>query len=258
MLNRSVQAKLGESRPVFGTFVKLSTPAVTEILGLSGFDFVILDTEHGAFSHAEVENAIRAAEVTGMSAIVRVPDVHETHILHALDAGAAGVQAPSLKSAREAEEAAKHVHFHPKGYRGFARVCRAGRYGVAPLPDFFETAGQSLFVVHLENLEMLADVEALCASPAVDVVFFGAGDLSQALGHPGDSRHADVQEAFETLLTAAAKHGKPVGAVAASAADIDALLARGVRYIVWQSDVAMLNAVARDAVTAFKKASGGL
>lgn len=258
MLDRSIQAKLGGGRPVFGTFVKLATPAITEILGLSGFDFVILDAEHGAFGHAEVENAIRAAEVTGMSAIVRVPDVQETHILHALDAGAAGVQAPSLKSAREAEDAAKHVHFHPNGSRGFARVCRAGRYGVAPLPEFFSIAGQSLFVVHLENREMLADVDALCASTAVDVVFFGAGDLSQAFGHPGDSRHADVRAAFEALLAAAAKHGKPVGAVAASAADIEALLARGVKYIVWQSDVAMLNTAAQLAVTAFTKASGGL
>lgn len=257
MLDRSIQQKLEAGRPVFGTFVKLATPAVTEILGLSGFDFVIIDAEHGNFTHTEIENAIRAAEVTGTSAIVRVPDISETHILHALDAGAAGVQAPSLKSAADALKASQHVNFHPKGSRGFARVCRAGRYGVSTLPEFFGTAEQSLFVVHLENVEMLEDVDALCAEPSVDVVFFGAGDLSQALGHPGDTRHALVQKSFETLMAAAAKHGKIVGAVASNAADIDSLLARGVRYIVWQSDVAMLNAAAKDAATAFRKASGG-
>ncbi|HTM96877.1 MAG TPA: hypothetical protein VL100_13840 [Croceibacterium sp.] len=94
MADLRIGAKLARGEPVFGTFVKLKAPAIVELLGIAGFDFAILDAEHGCFTHAEIENLARAGELVGIGSVVRVADASETGILHALDAGASGGAGP--------------------------------------------------------------------------------------------------------------------------------------------------------------------
>lgn len=240
MINLRVREKLDAGRPVLGTFVKINALAVVELIGLAGFDFVIIDSEHGCFTHEQIENAIRAAEVTGMSAIVRTPDAGESAILHALDSGAAGVQVPGLASGAEAAAAVRRARHHPQGQRGFARANRAADYGAAPLDAYFAQAARNLVVVHVENREMVDDVEALCAVDALDVLFLGAADLSQSYGVPGVQDDLRVRTALDRVTACALAAGRHVGAVAASTAELDLLVEKGVRYIVWQSDIAML------------------
>ncbi|WP_157073689.1 HpcH/HpaI aldolase family protein [Sphingomonas soli] len=240
MMNLNVRDRLDAGRPVLGTFVKVDSPAVVELIGLAGFDFVIIDTEHGNFTHAQVENLIRAAETTGMSAIVRTPSGEESPILHALDSGAAGVQVPGLSSGGEAARAVRHARYHPLGQRGFARANRAADYGAAPLDAYFAQAARTLLIVHVENREMVEDIEALCALDGIDMIFLGAADLSQSYGAPGAQDDLKVRTALDRVTATALAAGRHVGAVASSTAEMDALIEKGVRYIVWQSDIAML------------------
>lgn len=248
MLNLNVRDRLDAGLPVLGTFLKINAPAVVELMGLAGFDFVIIDREHGCFTDEQVENLVRAAEITGMSAIVRTADASETSILHALDSGAAGVQVPSLRNAAEAEQAVRRARHHPLGERGFARASRSGAYGTMPLADYFARANRTLLVVHVENREMVDDLDALCAIDAVDVLFLGAADLSQSYGVPGRQNDPAVREALERVTARALAAGRHVGAVAANAAELDALVEGGVRYILWQSDVAILRGALESAV----------
>ncbi|RYD92233.1 MAG: hypothetical protein EOP61_25960, partial [Sphingomonadales bacterium] len=101
-------------------------------------------------------------------------------------------------------------------------------------------AARTLLIVHVENREMVEDIEALCALDGVDMVFLGAADLSQSYGVPGAQDDLKVRTALDRVTACALAAGRQVGAVAGSTAEVDALIEKGVRYIVWQSDIAML------------------
>jgi 4-hydroxy-2-oxoheptanedioate aldolase len=250
MFNATVKRKLEAGEVVFGSFFKFNSAMVAELFGLAGFDFLIIDAEHGCYSHADIESMIRTCELTGMSSVVRTPDAMEANILHALDSGASGVQVPSLSSAAEVRELIERAKYWPVGGRGSARGCRAAAYGLSG-PDFEKRANADTLVsVHVENKEMVADIEALCEVEHLDVVFIGPGDLSQSLGHPGNSGHPDVVAAIDRVIEVAAGR-KHIGTVVSNPAQIESYVARGVRYIAWQSDLVMMRNVLKTAATHF-------
>ena len=109
-----------------------------------------------------------------------------------------------------------------------------------PLTEYFDRARRTMVVVHVENREMVEDIDALCAIDAIDVIFLGAADLSQSYGVPGRQNDPEVRAALVRVTAAAKAAGRDVGAVAASVEDLDALVASGVHYIAWQSDIGIL------------------
>lgn len=254
MFNGEVKRKLEAGEVVFGSFVKLDAPAIVELYGIAGFDFVILDAEHGCYTHAGLENMIRACERMGMSSVIRTPDAGEANILHVLDSGASGIQVPSLRSAAEVREVIRKAKYWPLGERGSARACRAAGYGT--LPDYEQRANRETLVsVHVENKEMVEDIEALCAVDELDVLFIGPGDLSASLGHPGDAAHPDVVAAIDRVIEVAAGR-KHIGTVVANAAQLESYVARGVRYIAWLSELGMLRGALNAAASNFKAYRG--
>lgn len=254
MFNGDVKRKLETGEIVFGSFVKLDAPAIVELYGIAGFDFVILDAEHGCYTHAGIENMIRTCERMGMSSVIRTPDAGEANILHVLDSGASGIQVPSLKSAAEVREVIRKAKYWPLGERGSARACRAAAYGT--LPDYEQRANRETLVsVHVENKEMVEDIEALCAVDELDVLFIGPGDLSASLGHPGDAAHPDVVAAIDRVIEVAAGR-KHIGTVVANAAQLESYVARGVHYIAWLSELGMLRGALNAAASNFKAYRG--
>lgn len=249
MFNAEMKRKLEAGGTVFGSFVKLESPPIVELFGLAGFDFVILDAEHGCFTHGGIENMVRTCELMGMSSIVRTPDAGEANILHVLDSGASGIQVPSLKSAAEVREVIKKAKYWPLGERGSARACRAAAYGT--VPDYEQRANRETLVsVHVENKEMVEDIEALCAIDDLDVLFIGPGDLSASLGHPGNASHPDVVAAIDRVIDVAAGR-KHIGTVVANAAQVESYVARGVHYISWLSELGMLRATLNNVASNF-------
>lgn len=249
MFNSAVKRKLEAGETVFGSFLKLDSPAIAELYGLAGFDFLIVDAEHGCFTHGQIENLIRSCERMGMSSVIRTPDAQEANILHVLDSGASGIQVPSLKSATEVRDLIRKAKYWPLGERGSARACRAAGYGT--VPDYEARANaETLVSVHVENKEMVEDIEALCSIDELDVLFIGPGDLSQSLGHPGDAGHPDVVAAIDRVIEVAAgcKH---IGTVVGNAKQLESYLARGVRYIAWLSDLGIIRGALNDAAANF-------
>lgn len=240
VINSLVKRRLKKDEVAFGTFVKFASPNLVEMIGLAGFDFIIIDSEHANFTHGEIEDLIRAAQLVGMGAIVRTADAGEANILHALDSGASGVQVPSLVSAAEAAAVIRRAKYHPIGERGWAPGCRAGDYAFTPARTYIEQANRdTLVAVHVENARMAADIEALCQVDHLDVAFIGTGDLSQSLGHPGEPDHPDVQKVVDAVVEACQRAGKHFGVVAASPDGLKTWIDRGARYIAWQSDMVM-------------------
>ena len=114
---KSLSEKIKEDKIVFGTFFKSNNPGIAEMIGYAGFDFIIIDCEHGNYTYEDVENTIRGANIAGCSAVVRVPSSKNEHILHAADMGAQGIKIPNIKSVEEIQESVKEMRYYPYGTR---------------------------------------------------------------------------------------------------------------------------------------------
>src|SRR5260370_35547925 len=131
----SLRAKLDAQPVVLGTFVEIPSPAVVEILGAAGFDFCVIDTEHGSFGLVETESMIRASASTGIAPVVRVASCDAVAVRQPRDMGAAGIHIPQVESARMGRDAIRYARFHPLGERGFQSYARAAAFGTQPTRD---------------------------------------------------------------------------------------------------------------------------
>lgn len=203
-----LRQKLVDGEPTMGMLVNFQSEWFIDMVALMGFDFVLLDAEHGPLNPANAENMIRAAEAAGISAIVRVPNVsHE--IQRFLDIGATGIQIPHIDSADDARAAVAAMRYPPRGHRGLATVTRAAGYGIDTTPqDHMETANREVLCFPvIETAQGLANVEAIAATDGIDAVVIGTGDLSTSMGHSGNRKHPEVLAAV-IHITARAKHHK--------------------------------------------------
>jgi 4-hydroxy-2-oxoheptanedioate aldolase len=214
-----------------GPIMPFDTPALIELCGLAGFDFIFLDTEHGALQHTSYEDLLRAADLHRMPTIVRVGRDQPLEIARALDAGAQGVHSPVVETAEQARASAAAARFFPAGQRGLGPV-RAGRYGIEATADYVKRANeQTLVVAAIESPAGVDDIAAIGATPGVDVLFIAPADLSAMLGRAGQFGHPEVAALIDRALDAALATGKPVGSLAFSAEHAQQLAARGVQYI---------------------------
>lgn len=240
MLNNSIKLKLKNDEIVFGTFFKVYSPAMMEIVGKLGFDFTIIDTEHNSLSYTEVENLVRAADSVGLCSIIRTQDASESTILHALDTGAGGIQVPSLHTVDEVKGVIAKSKYFPLGMRGWGNGTRAGDYALTNAKEYLEYSNEnSMLIIHIENVEMVEQIEELCQIPYIDVFFVGPGDLSQSMGRPGQINDPEVVAKVEKVIATARKYGKSVGTYIAGEASLEKYIKLGARYIVWKSDMAI-------------------
>ena len=219
---RSLKEKLKNHETVFGIFYKINNPLITEMIGWSGMDFIVIDCEHGSMGYESVENTARIADGVHLSTVVRVASDSEEHILHALDSGAEGVQIPDMKSVEQFKKAVAACKYYPLGTRGLSRGtrnCKFGFWNEAEKPYVEAANEKSLVVVHIENKEMADAIEEICQIPEIDVVFVGPADMSQSLG-----------------IQTAEKYGKAGGINVTNAQDMEMYIKRGARYIMYGSD----------------------
>ena len=149
-LVRDFRRRIAEG-PVFGPFSKSSDPAIIETLGHAGFDFIILDLEHGPNSIETLQGLIRAAQIAGMAPMVRVPSGDDEMIGKALDVGAAGVQVPKISCAENVRAAVEHAKFAPLGMRGVCRYVRAAGYSSMDKADYFREANETLLIIQIDG-----------------------------------------------------------------------------------------------------------
>lgn len=237
MTRSNAKAKLKKDRFLLGSFVEIGAPGLVEICGLTGFDFIVIDCEHAAFSGESVTAMVRAAGASGVVPLVRVRENSPGHILEALDLGAAGLHIPQIGSPEDAATAVRSAKFPPAGARGFNPFVRAAGYGTEPLETFRQTANDdTLLVLHIEAQETMDRIEEILAVPGIDVAFLGPYDLSQTMGIPGQVTHPKVRDAMRAVLKAASKHNVAVGCFANSADQVAIWLGEGVSYLVYSVD----------------------
>ena len=248
-----LKAKLQAGTPVFGTFVKSNCPNIAEMMGYAGFDFAIIDCEHGAFSFREAEDMIRACQLADMASVVRIDGPHAGLVHHALESGATGVQVPSIATVDDAACCAEEAVFFPGGTRSPNAATRSGRFTcwTGEKPYMATMAESSLCVVQVESVEMAKRVEELCAIPQIDVLFVGPGDLSMSMGKPGKLTDPEVEAVIEDIIRRGLAGGKIMGMLCGNPAAVKKYIDMGVRYIAYSSDTAMIAKAFKQAVEVF-------
>ncbi|WP_022891295.1 HpcH/HpaI aldolase family protein [Agromyces subbeticus] len=185
-------------------------PALVEVLGLTGFDFVMLDSEHCGIDPRGVEPLIRAADGVGLTSFVRVPTFDDEVSIHrALEAGAAGVFVPMVRNAADVQVALDAAYFPPLGQRGICPATRQARYSFR---DFVETAERNnatnIVIPLIEHPDAVENIDEICAMPDVHMVTFGQGDYAYAIGEGTlMMKSPKVQAAQRRVVEAAKRHG---------------------------------------------------
>jgi 4-hydroxy-2-oxoheptanedioate aldolase len=231
--------KLKRGEPVYGPFMKTGDAAFVECAGHAGFDFVILDMEHGPVDFFHLQDLIRGAEAAGILPIVRTCDSLETAIGKALDLGAKGVQVPQIQSVEEAKEVVRAAKYFPKGERGVCRFVRAAAYSSTPRNEYFEQANEALVILQVEGKQVLNHLDDILHVEGLDILFIGPYDLSQSLGLPGQVSHPNVIAAIRQISEQAKQAGVITGVFCDTPEAAVLWREAGIQYLSYSVDVGL-------------------
>jgi 4-hydroxy-2-oxoheptanedioate aldolase len=217
MRTNTTKAKLAEGKVVFGAIISRCAPDQVELFGALGYDFVMIDCEHGPMSLDEVEHMVRAAEVFGITPITRIPNHADSTILQFLDRGVQGIIVPHVNTQKAAEGVARAARYHPEGHRGMGSG-RAHDYGVGvSRDDSTRWINANLLVIPMvEETEAVDNLDGILKVAGVDVLHVAASDLSQSMGYPGA---AAVRQLMRQVISKIRAGGKLAGVGGNSAAD---------------------------------------
>jgi len=245
---------LKEGKNVFGPFMKFTDPAAVEIMGFAGFDFVIIDAEHGPISMQSAQNMIRAAESVNITPIIRVANNDEALILRALDIGAQGIEIPQINSKSQAIKAVKSVKYSPQGERGVCRYVRAANYSSMDKFKYFKSANnETMIIAHIEGVEGINNLDEILSVPGIDVIFIGPYDLSQSLGIPGEVNNPLVTEKMKEVVLKCKENKVSVGTFADDIKTAKFWVSLGVQYMSFSVDVGILYEATKQIVKKLKK-----
>ena len=238
---------------VLGTFLQFYDTAGIEILAKAGFDFVVIDLEHGTFSAETVKTLVITADLSGIVPIVRVKENAGQLILGPLEAGALGVQIPFVCNAMDVKNAVSAAKYHPLGNRGMNPFTRATGYNPDTFGACMKWANKNvIMIVQVEGVEGVDHIDEIIAAPGVDVIFLGPYDLSQSLGIPGKVEDPAVLEKMESVIAKASEKGVAIGTFADTPERAQKWIDLGVKYLTISCDSKMLLDGARAITTALK------
>jgi 2-keto-3-deoxy-L-rhamnonate aldolase RhmA len=235
-----LRRRLAAGQTVYGTFLGLGSAMAAEACALAGFDWLLVDLEHGGGDESTLLAQQLAADAHGVPMLVRVESTDRIRAGRVLDLGAEGVMFPRLESAADAEQAVRHLRYPGQGDRGFGTH-----------PEALATANDRIVgIIQVENRQAVERVDDIAAVPGVDVLFIGPRDLSYDLGVPGDTRAPVFREAVQRVLAAAERAGIAAGTLAPDAEAARAYADDGFRFIGVSSDATLLANAARQVVEA--------
>jgi len=212
MNTNTTKQKLNDGQTVYGAFFRTPDTSLVELQGYLGWDFLVLDGEHGTLQPRDIEDQCRACELRGMTPIARATTNEQSIILRFMDTGVQGALIPFVNTAADAERAVRSIKYQPRGQRGLAGI-RAADFGrTGSLGDYVKKANaETLVVAQIETAQGIENLDEIVKVDDVDVIFIGPNDLANSLGHPGDIPHPDVQAAMDKIAKTTLAAGKVLG-----------------------------------------------
>jgi 4-hydroxy-2-oxoheptanedioate aldolase len=252
-VSSTFRRRLLDGETVLGTFVNLGSSLTAEIMAIAGFDWVVLDLEHGAGDDSIVVSQLQALGRTGTAGLVRVESLELPRFMHALDAGADGVLVPRLRGAADAALAVENARYAHR--RGLAKSNRCWHWGLGSR-SLDEVDAEVVVAAQIETAEALAEVDDIAAIHGVDVLFVGPTDLAHSLAlhcPPDDPR---LMERVEAVAEAARRHGKAAGVMTATPHQLAPYIELGFSFLGGGSDGGILALAARAAVSQLREMVG--
>jgi len=232
----SFRADLRAGKRLIGCWCSLANPITTEVLGVAGFDWILLDGEHSPNDVITFIPQLMALKDSVSAPVVRPSWNNPVELKRLLDGGFYNFLIPFIESADEARRAVAATRYPPQGFRGVSVAQRSNRYGT--VAGYFEGVNEQICVmVQIESGKGVAAAAEIAAVDGVDGLFVGPSDLAAGLGHLGNANHPEVQDAMARIFAAAKAAGKPVGILAGVEADARRYLAQGATFVAVGSDL---------------------
>jgi 4-hydroxy-2-oxoheptanedioate aldolase len=232
---KNLKDKILSGEAVHGCWINLASTVSAEIVGRAGFDWLLLDLEHGAGDVAMTYQQLQALSGSSSTPIVRTDDLSRPKVQRILDAGALGIMFPQIQHPHEADHAIRMMYYPPRGIRGMAKMVRATEFGRNK--EYAENLEKNLVgIIQIETLEALQQIDAIAATDGVDVLFVGPSDLTLALGIFGRLDHPLYQQALKDVAQAAKKHGKATGVLLLDINEYEMYYQLGFRFLACGAD----------------------
>ena len=233
MRENKARTKLREGKPIFGVISPTTDPVITEYIALAGFDFYMLDGEHGAITPSNADGMIRAAESAGVTPLARVRSLDEKLILQFMDLGVMGVMMPGCTKPEDCEKLVRAIKYPPHGERGLGPV-RASDYMLGKMSqlEYVNFANeQTLVLPQIEDIKAMDNLEAMCKVKGVDGFVIGPRDLAMTMGFYDGPAHDEVKKVIDHVFEIVLKHNLVLGTVAATKEQAAPLVQKGARII---------------------------
>ena len=233
---KNLKQRIRNGEAVNGCWLNLGSSITAEIVGQAGFDWVLIDLEHGAGEEKDVLSQLQALEHSSTAAIVRVESAERQRIHRVLDAGAEGVMCPHIDSTADARKVVDGLRYPPGGSRGVAKMVRASGFG-KNFAEYYSNANENIVgVVQIETPEALRHLDEIAAIDGVDVLFIGPADLTMSLGIFGQFDHLLFTDAVKATVAAAQKAGKAAGILIFNPDEYTRYYELGIRMIACGAD----------------------
>jgi len=253
MKSNRIKGLLVEGKTCIGGWATIGHPTVTEIMGLVGFDWVLVDCEHGPLSFETAQLLLQGMSGSQAVPFVRVADSDPALIKRALDIGAMGVIVPLVNDRQAAERAVKAVKYPPQGIRGIG-VARASQYGLH-FEEYMARANDEIMtIVQIEHADAVKNLDDIVSVPGIDVLFVGPVDLAGSYGHVAVSgeQPAEVRQAVDKIVATARRVGIPLGCWVPNAETANQRIAQGFRFVGISTDNMLLISACQDVLRAIK------
>ncbi len=235
-----------------GLWCSLASPVASEIAAGAGFDWIVIDGEHGPNDITTLLPQLQAMQGGTAEPVFRVPWNEPVIIKRALDVGARSLLIPWVQNAEEARSAVASTRYPPLGIRGVARAIRANDYGRTA--DYHRDAHlDTCVIVQLETKTALSDIEAVAAVEGVDGIFIGPSDVAASLGHLGDPKQPEVQAAIKNAVKRIRAAGKSAGFLTGDRDEAEAMFDLGFNFTAVGNDVSILSGILTNLAKHFRK-----
>lgn len=247
-----LRRRLLQGETLIGCWSALGSPITTEVLGLAGFDWILLDGEHAPNDVLSFVPQLMALKDSASIPVVRPPQNDPVVIKRLLDIGFYNILVPYVETQEDAVQAVASTRYPPQGIRGVSVGHRNNGYGT--IPDYFNTINDHIgVIVQVESRLGVENVDAIAAVEGVDALFVGPGDLSAALGYLGQPNHPEVQKVIQDIFAAAKRHGKACGILAPLEADARRYLEWGATFVGVGSDLGVFRGASQALANKFIK-----
>jgi 4-hydroxy-2-oxoheptanedioate aldolase len=233
---KNLKQRIASGETVFGGWINLGSVVSAEIMGRGGFDWVLIDLEHGAGNEMIMYQQLQVLQNTTSTALVRTDELSRSKVQRILDAGGSGIMFPQFQKAEEADLAVRMMYYPPRGVRGMAKSVRAMGFG-SNSAEYIDNIEKNLIcIIQIETVAAVREIEAIAATPGVDVLFVGPSDLTLAYGILGQINHPQYQQAIRDVAAAAKKYNKCPGVLLQNPDEYEMYHDLGYRFLACGAD----------------------